>query len=103
MQESNSWFKLVRIIILKLGRDMLAEIVEELAPTGVLRAAINMSNFLLVTGKTEDGDPVGVSPDMAGELAKRLGVGLELLKYKTAGEFADDAGKGIWDLGNIGA
>ena len=93
MQESNSWFKLVRIIILKLGRDMLAEIVEELAPTGVLRAAINMSNFLLVTGKTEDGDPVGVSPDMAGELAKRLGVGLELLKYKTPGEVADDAGK----------
>ena len=38
---------------------MLAEIVEELAPTGVLRAAINMSNFLLVTGKTDDGDPVG--------------------------------------------
>ena len=103
MQESNSWFKLVRIIILKLGRDMLAEIVEELAPTGVLRAAINMSNFLLVTGKTEDGDPVGVSPDMAGELAKRLGVGLELLKYKTPGEVADDAGKGIWDIGNIGA
>ena len=71
---------------------MLAEIVEELAPTGVLRAAINMSNFLLVTGKTDDGDPVGVSPDMAGELAKRLGVGLELLKYKTPGEVADDAG-----------
>ena len=41
-----------------LGRNMLAEIVEELAPTGVLRAAINMSNFLLVTGKTDDGDPV---------------------------------------------
>ena len=82
---------------------MLAEIVEELAPTGVLRAAINMSNFLLVTGKTDDGDPVGVSPDMAGELAKRLGVGLELLKYKTPGEVADDAGKGIWDIGNIGA
>ena len=82
---------------------MLAEIVEELAPTGVLRAAINMSNFLLVTGKTEDGDPIGVSPDMAGELAKRLGVGLELLKYKTPGEVADDAGKGIWDIGNIGA
>ena len=77
---------------------MLAEIVEELAPTGVLRAAINMSNFLLVTGKTDDGDPVGVSPDMAGELAKRLGVGLELLKYKTPGEVADDAGKGIWDI-----
>ena len=66
---------------------MLAEIVEELAPTGVLRAAINMSNFLLVTGKTDDGDPVGVSPDMAGELAKRLGVShntiaMKLKKYQ---------------------
>ena len=30
---------------------------------------------------------------MAGELAKRLGVGLELLKYKTPGEVADDAEK----------
>jgi len=46
----------------------------ELAPTGVLRAAINLSNFLLVTGKTDTGDPQGVSPSMAGEVAKRLGV-----------------------------
>ena len=37
----------------------------ELAPHGVLRAAINLSNFLLVTGRTPDGDPVGVAPDMA--------------------------------------
>ena len=56
MQLRSSWFKLLCIIIFNLGRDMLAEIVEELAPTGVLRAAINMSNFLLVTGKTDDGD-----------------------------------------------
>ena len=41
------------------------QIVAELAPTGVLRAAINMGNFLLVTGKTASGDPVGVAPDMA--------------------------------------
>ena len=38
---------------------MIEEIRAELAPTGVLRAAINLSNFLLVTGKTPDGDPVG--------------------------------------------
>ena len=36
----------------------------ELAPTGTLRAAINMSNFLLVTGKTESGDPEGVAPSI---------------------------------------
>lgn len=76
---------------------------DALAPTGVLRAAINLSNFLLVTGKGEDGNPVGVSPDMAGALADRLGVGLELLRYKSPGAVADDADSGNWDVGNIGA
>lgn len=74
-----------------------------LAPTGTLRAAINLSNFLLVTGKGNDGNPEGVSPDMARELAKRLGVGLELLRFKTPGEIADAGGSGVWDVGNIGA
>jgi|GEM_PF-4818151 len=34
------------------------EAVDDLAPTGTLRAAIDPSNFLLVTG--EDGDPTPV-------------------------------------------
>jgi polar amino acid transport system substrate-binding protein len=74
-----------------------------LAPTGVLRAAINLSNFLLVTGRSDTGDPVGVSPDVAAELARRLGVGLTLLRYRSPGELADDATAGVWDIGNIGA
>ena len=41
------------------------DVISQLAPTGVLRAGINLSNFLLVTGKSPTGDPVGVSPDMA--------------------------------------
>ena len=41
----------------------------QLAPTGVLRAGINLSNFLLVTGRSESGDPTGVAPDMARELS----------------------------------
>ncbi len=79
------------------------DIVAELAPTGVLRAGINMSNFLLVTSKTASGDPVGVSPDMAAEVARRLGVPLKLVPYKSPGELGDDAEKNIWDIGNIGA
>ena len=31
---------------------MSSEIVSELAPTGVLRAGVNLGNILLVTGKT---------------------------------------------------
>ena len=48
------------------------QVVAELAPSGLLRAAINMGNFLLVTGRTPSGDPTGVSPDMAAAIAAHL-------------------------------
>ena len=80
-----------------------ADLVAELAPTGVLRAAINLGNFLLVTDKAANGDPVGVSPDMAAEVARRLGVEVQYVPMATPGEIADTAGKNIWDIGNIGA
>src|ERR1700758_1645295 len=82
---------------------MPREVVSELAPTGVLRAAINMGNFLLVTGKTPSGDPSGVSPDMAAAIAARLGVPVKFVPYARPGDIADDAEKGLWDIGNIGA
>lgn len=75
----------------------------ELAPTGVLRAGINMGNFLLVTGRTPEGDPDGVSPDMARAIAARLGVPLRLVPFKSPGELGDAAGTGAWDIGLIGA
>jgi polar amino acid transport system substrate-binding protein len=82
---------------------MSPELVSELAPTGVLRAAINMGNFLLVTGKDPNGDPSGVSPDIAAAIAARLGVPVKYVPYARPGEMADDAEKGLWDIGNIGA
>ena len=82
---------------------MSPEVVAQLAPTGTLRAGINMSNFLLVTGKTADGDPDGVSPDMARAVAERLGVPVSLVPFATPGELGDAAGSGVWDIGNIGA
>lgn len=77
--------------------------VAELAPTGVLRAGINMSNFLLVTGHTPEGDPDGVSPDMARAIAAHLGVPLALVPFPSPGELADAVGTGAWDIGLIGA
>src|SRR5262245_36048825 len=82
---------------------MSQDLVSELAPTGVLRAGINLGNFLLVTGRTADGDPEGVAPDMAREIATRLGVPVKYVPYKTPGELADAAGTGVWDIGLIGA
>lgn len=75
----------------------------ELSPSGVLRAGINLSNFLLVTGRSADGNPEGVSPDMARAIADRLGVPLQLIPFKSPGELADQAENNVWDIGNIGA
>ena len=79
------------------------QVISELAPTGALRAAINMGNFLLVTGRTPSGDPTGVSPDMAAAIAARLGVPVKFVPYERPGQIADDAENGKWDIGNIGA
>jgi len=75
----------------------------ELAPTGVLRAGINLSNFLLVSARGPDGAPQGVAPDMARAVAERLGVPVRYVPYPRPGELADDAGKDAWDIGLIGA
>jgi polar amino acid transport system substrate-binding protein len=79
------------------------KIISELAPTGVLRAGINLSNFLLVTKIDSTGDPVGVAPDLAHEVAMRLGVPVKYVTFKSPGELADAADKDIWDIGLIGA
>ncbi|MEY4214119.1 MAG: transporter substrate-binding domain-containing protein [Burkholderiaceae bacterium] len=83
--------------------DVSSALRAELAPTGVLRAGINLSNFLLVRGRTEAGDPVGVAPDMAQALAEKLGVGVRYVPFPSPGELADAAGQNIWDVGLIGA
>jgi polar amino acid transport system substrate-binding protein len=74
-----------------------------LAPGGTLRAGINLSNFLLVSARATDGAPVGVSPDMAGAIADRLGVDLRLVPYASPALLADAAGRDEWDIGLIGA
>ncbi len=82
---------------------MSSDVIAELAPKGILRAGINLSNFLLVTGKSPTGDPEGVAPDMAREVARRLGVEVQYRTFKSPGELADAAADGIWDIGLIGA
>jgi polar amino acid transport system substrate-binding protein len=79
------------------------QIVAELAPTGTLRAGINMSNFLLVSGKSPSGDPAGVAPDMARAIADRLGVPVSYHPFPRPGLLADAAEDDIWDIGLIGA
>jgi polar amino acid transport system substrate-binding protein len=81
----------------------VSQITSELAPTGVLRTGINMSNGLLVTGRSPSGDPEGVAPDMAAEIARRLGVPVAYVKFDRPSTLADAAGTDAWDIGLIGA
>mgnify|MGYP006435257831 CR=1 FL=1 len=85
------------------SRSDIDQVRTELAPTGVLRAAINLSNFLLVSGKSATGDPQGVSPDMARAVARRLDVPVAFVQYDTPGDLADTAEQDVWDIGNLGA
>jgi polar amino acid transport system substrate-binding protein len=58
------------------------------APTGRLRASINLGNPILA-GRDAAGEPAGVSVDLARELARRLGLEVELVVFDTAGKSVD--------------
>ncbi len=70
----------------------------ELAPTGKLRAGINLSNELFTTKNPSTGELSGVSIDIMRELAARLGVPLQLVVHQTPGDVADAAGANTWDV-----
>ncbi len=76
---------------------------QSLAPTGVLRAGINLSNFLLVSSRTADGGPAGVSPDMAAAIAKALDLPIRYVTYPNPGVLADAAVRDEWDIALVGA
>jgi len=61
-----------------------ADVMKDLAPTGKLRASINLGNIVLAQG-TPDA-PGGVTPELARELAQRLGVPCELKCFDAAGK-----------------
>jgi polar amino acid transport system substrate-binding protein len=82
---------------------VLEQVKAELSSTGALRAGINMQNPLLVTGRTDAGDPVGVAPDIVAEIARRLGVPVKYVPFGSPGELADAVDAGTWDIGLIGA
>lgn len=56
------------------------------APTGTLRASINLGNPILAKRDPVSGEPFGVSIDLARSLAEQLGVGVELVVFDTANQ-----------------
>jgi polar amino acid transport system substrate-binding protein len=75
---------------------------KELTPKGRLRVGVNLGNFLLVSKQTAEGVG-GIVPDLAQELARRLGTTAELVLYPQAGPVADAAKAGAWDVAFIAA
>jgi len=80
-----------------------AAAIKELTPTGKLRVALNLSNFLLVGKDPATGAPRGIVPDLAQELGRRLGVAVEFTGYESPGKVADAAKTGAWDVAFLGA
>ena len=73
--------------------------VKDLAPGGTLRAAINVGNAVLAARPaTPGGEPTGISVDLARELARRLGVPLQLIVFDAAGKVVDAGKTGGWDI-----
>jgi polar amino acid transport system substrate-binding protein len=73
-----------------------SDVVKELAPTGKLRAALNLGNGVLVQGPPQD--PRGVTVDLSRELARRIGVQLEFVTYEAAGKVFEALKSGAWDV-----
>jgi polar amino acid transport system substrate-binding protein len=61
-----------------------AAAVKELAPTGTLRAGINLGNAVLAQ-KSKTGELGGVSVELARELGKRIGLPVALVEFRAAG------------------
>lgn len=72
------------------------EVLRELAPSGTLRAAINLGNPVLAQGTPEA--PRGVTVDLARELAKRLNLQLQFVPFDSAGNVVNALKEQRWDV-----
>ncbi|MEO1468525.1 MAG: transporter substrate-binding domain-containing protein [Pseudomonadota bacterium] len=70
---------------------------------GPLRVGINTGNGLLVTGRTAEGAPAGVAPDLGAWIAGCLGVGIAYVPYGRPADLAAAAEDDAWDIAAIGA
>jgi len=73
-------------------------VLSDLAPMGKVRVGINFQNIVLTRKDPVTGEPGGVAVDLARELARRLGVPLEIVPYTTAGNLAGAVTTGAWDV-----
>src|SRR5687767_9179997 len=74
----------------------------DLAPSGKLRAGINYGNFILATKDPATGESRGVAVDLTREVARRLGVEVDVVAYATVAAIVDAAKTNAWDIAFLG-
>ena len=79
-------------------KEVTASLRSEMAPTGTLRAGINVGNPVIAQRDARGGDPRGVGPALAALLAERLEVPVRYVVFETAGKLADAAKELAWDV-----
>ena len=76
-----------------------SSVLSAFAPTGTLRASINLGNPILANKDTVTGEPFGVSIDLARELGERLGLPVDLVVFDTAGKSVEAVSDERADIG----
>jgi len=75
---------------------------QALAPTGKLRAGLITTNPVHVTTVASSGELKGVAIDLGRELAQRIGVPFEVVRYTSAAALVGSAKSGQWEIVFIG-
>jgi polar amino acid transport system substrate-binding protein len=80
---------------------MNASLRAALAPKGHLRVSLNMANPVLTRSHTTADKPAGITIDLSRKLARRLGVDLEFLSWRSPGESVQALAEGLADVGYL--
>jgi polar amino acid transport system substrate-binding protein len=75
------------------------ELSKQIAPTGTLRAVINLGNPILARQDTTTGAPVGVSVDLAQAFAQKFNLPLTLIPVSSAAQSVEAVTQGHADIG----
>jgi polar amino acid transport system substrate-binding protein len=73
-------------------------VLASLAPSGVIRAAVNVSNTVLAQRDAGSGELRGVSIELARELGRATGLPVEFVQFESAGKVVEGGREQAWDI-----
>ena len=74
------------------------DLLQELAPTGRLRVALNFGNIVLAQRDPAGGDPKGIAVDLARALGRELQLPVDFIGFDAAGKVVEALSGNLWDL-----